>query len=68
MRLTKARPLGEADVVEVHRVERFEIDGVLHGRLDEDLKEDSARLEAVGVGQRFVAEDDVKTSWKDTQK
>ena len=39
-------PLGEAEVVEVRRVERLEIDGVLHGRLDEDLTEDPAELEA----------------------
>ena len=30
-----------------------------HGRLDEDLK-DQAELEAVGAGQRCVAEGDVK--------
>ena len=30
-----------------------------HGRLDEDLK-NPAQLEAVGVEQRFVAEDDVQ--------
>ena len=41
------------------RVERLEIDVELHERLDEDLK-DPAQLEAVGAGQRFVAEDDVK--------
>ena len=39
--------LGEADVVDVRRVERFEIDGVLHGRLDENFKEDPDELEAV---------------------
>ena len=67
-RLTKACPLGEAQVVEVRRVDRFEIDRVLHERLGEDLKEDPAQLEAVGAEERFVAEDDVKTSGKDTQK
>ena len=41
------------------QVDRFEIDGVQHGRLDEDLK-DQAQFEAVGAGQRVVAEDDVK--------
>ena len=57
-----------APVVEVRRVENLEIDGVQHGRLGEDLK-DPAELEAVGAGQRCVAEDDVKkTSWKDSQK
>ena len=53
-----ACPLGE--VVEVRRVDHFEIDGVLHGRLDKNLKEDPAKLEAVGAGQRFLPEDDVK--------
>ena len=57
--LPKACPLGEAQVVEVRRVERFEIDRVLHERLGEDLK-DPAQLEAGGAEQRFVAEDDVK--------
>ena len=66
-RLTKACPLGEAQVVEVRRLERFEIDRVLHWRLDEDLKEDLDQLEAVGAEERFVAEDDVKTSWKDSR-
>ena len=33
---------------------------MLHGRLDEDLKEDHAQLEAVGAEERVVAEDDVK--------
>ena len=46
--------------MEVRQVERFEIDVVLHGRLDEDLKEDPAELEADGAEQRFVAEDDVE--------
>ena len=46
--------------MEVRQVERFEIDVVLHGRLDEDLKEDPAELEAVGAERRFVAEDDVE--------
>ena len=66
-RMTKACPLGEAQVVEVRRVQRFEIDGVLHGRLDEDIR-NPAQLEAVGAEERFVAEDDVKTSGKDKQK
>ena len=42
------------------QVERVEIDGVLRGQLDEDHK-DPAHLEAVGAGQWFVAEDDVKS-------
>ena len=42
------------------RVDRFEIDGVQHGRLDEDHKEDPTEIEAVGAEQRVVAEDDVK--------
>ena len=46
--------------MEVRRVERLEIDEVLHERRDEDLKEGPAQLEAVGAEQRFVAEDDVK--------
>ena len=32
----------------------------VHGRLDEDLEEDYAELEAVGAEQRFTPEDDVK--------
>ena len=39
--------LGEPEVVEVRRVERLEIDVELHGRLEEDLKEDPDELEAV---------------------
>ena len=53
-------PLGEAEVVEVRRVERLAVDVVLHERLDEDVKEDPAELEVVGAERRFVAEDDVE--------
>ena len=48
-RLTKACPLGEAQVVEVRRVKRFEIDGVRHELREEDIKEDHAEIEAVGA-------------------
>ena len=41
-RLPTACPLGEAEVVEVRRVERVEVDAELHERLEEDLKEDPA--------------------------
>ena len=67
-RLPKACPLGEAEVEEVRQVECFEIDVDLHARLDEDLKEDSAQIEAVGTEHGVVAEDDVKKVQKDTQK
>ena len=53
-------PLGEAGVEVVRQVERFVIDGVLHWRLDEDLKEDPTELEVIGAGQWFVAEDVIK--------
>ena len=46
-RLPAACPLGEAEVVEVRRVERFEIDVELHGRLVENVQDDPAQLEAV---------------------
>ena len=59
-RLPAACPLGEAEVVEVRRVERFEIDVELHGRLVEDVQDDPAQLEAVGAEQRLVADDDDK--------
>ena len=51
--------LGEAKVVEVRRVGRLEIDVVLHGRLDEDLKEDPAELEPVDGEERRMLEDGV---------
>ena len=44
-RLPKACPLGEAQVVEVRRVERFDINKELHKRRED--KEDQAELEAV---------------------
>ena len=45
-RLPNACPL-EAEVEEVRRFERLAVDVVLHERLDEDIKEDHAELEAV---------------------
>ena len=41
-RLQKPCPLGEAEVVGVRRVGRFEIDVELPERLDEDIKEGPA--------------------------
>ena len=64
----KACALGEAEVEEVHQVERFVIDGGLHCRLDEDLNEDPDQLEAVVAGQWFVKKTTSKTSSKDMQK
>ena len=48
-----------ASVEAGRQVERLEIDEERHERRDEDTK-DPAQPEAVGAGQRFVAEDDVK--------
>ena len=59
-RLPAACPLGEAEVVEVRRVERFEIDVEQHERLDEDIKEDHVEVDAVGTDQLFVAKDNIK--------
>ena len=42
------------------QVERVDLGEELRERLDEDLKEDTAQLEAVGAERWFVAEDDVK--------
>ena len=39
--------LGDAELMEVRRVERLEIDVVLHGRLDEDIKEDHVEVKGL---------------------
>ena len=54
--------------MEVRRVERLDIGGVLYERLYEDRKEDPTQLEAVRGGLWFLAEDDVKDILEDTQK
>ena len=67
-RLPTACPLGEAEVVGVRRVERLGIDVDLHGRLDEDMKEDPAQHEAVGTEQWLLSKTTSKTSWNEMQK
>ena len=59
-RSPKAYHLGE--VVEVGRVDHFDLDKALYDGLDEVCKKDPAQLEAVGTGQRLWPKTTSKTS------
>ena len=67
-RLPTACPLGEAEVVEVRRVDRFEIDRVLRGRLDEDSKKTQLNLRRLEQDNGLLPKTRSKSSRKDTQK
>ena len=68
----KGRPtacsIAEAEVVGGRHVERLGVDVDLHGRLDEDMKEDPAQHEAVGTEQWLLSKTTSKTSWNEMQK